>query len=127
MPVPFRVMVWTVPPTFSALSVSLTVPLMLPLVAGVKLMGSTHVASAASVAVLSEVEVNNGHAVLPVLFKLKLVETLGFVPVAGIGKFNGPLPMFENVTVCGLSLLVEPTTVGWKTRLGASDTSSFTT
>ena len=75
--------------------------------------------TAASVAGLNELDVNIGHAVPLVPLRLKLVvETLGFVPVAGIGKVNGALPMFENMTVCGLSLLVDPTLVEAKVRLG---------
>jgi hypothetical protein len=125
--VPFKVMVWTVPSIFNALSVSLSVPLILPLVAGVKLMGRVHDVAAASVAVSNEVEVNNGHAVAPVLFRLKLGEMLGFVPVAGIGKVNVAFPMFEKVTVCGLSLLVEPTLVEAKVRLGPAPSAIFST
>lgn len=127
MPVPFSVMVWTVPLTFSALSVNLSAPLMLPLVVGVKLMGSVHVVAGASVAVLSELDVNIGHAVPPVLFKLKLVDMLGFVPVAGIGKVKAALPMFEKMTVFGLSLLVEPTLVDAKERPGPVPRAIFST
>jgi hypothetical protein len=127
VPVPFRLMVWTDPPTFNALSVSLTVPLILPVVAGVKLIGSVHVVAAGRVAMLSEVEVNSGHAIPPVLFMLKLAEILGFVPVAGIGNVNAAFPIFENRTVFGLSLLVEPTLVEAKVKLGPVPSAIFST
>ena len=111
-------MVWTVPLAFSALSVVLTDPVMLPAAAGVKLMGSVQEVAAAREAVLPELVVNAGQAVLPVLLTLKLLETLGFVPVPGMGKVKGAFPMLENVTVWGLSLLVEPTLVEAKFRVG---------
>ena len=99
VPVPFRVIVWTVPLTFNALSVALTAPVMLPEATGLKLIGSVQEVAAAKVAALPALVVNVGQAVLPVLLTLKLVETLGFVPVPGIGKDKGALPMFENITV----------------------------
>ncbi len=50
---------------------------------------------------------------------------LGLFPLPGIGKFSTALPMFSTVTVCGLSLLVEPGAVNAKFRLGGSAKSSF--
>jgi hypothetical protein len=52
---------------------------------------------------------------------------LGFSPLPGTGKFSAALPAFSTVTVCGLSLLVEPITVGAKLRIGGSAKSSFNT
>ncbi len=50
---------------------------------------------------------------------------LGLFPLPGIGKFSAALPTFSIVTVCGLSLLVEPGAVNAKLRLGGSTRSSF--
>ena len=54
------------------------------------------------------------------------VAMLGFKPVAGTGKLKVALPLLVKVTVCGLSMLVEPNAVEAKLRLGASAKSSFT-
>jgi hypothetical protein len=50
---------------------------------------------------------------------------LGLFPLEGTEKLNAVLPLFSTVTVCGLSLLVEPGAVGAKLRLGESAKSSF--
>ena len=50
----------------------------------------------------------------------KLADTLGLVPVAGSEMIKGELPSLLTVTVCGLSLLVEPTTVLAKVSVGVS-------
>src|SRR6266566_3768774 len=52
---------------------------------------------------------------------------LGFKPVAGTGNVSAAFPIFVSVTVCGLSLLVEPTAVGAKLRLGGSAKSNSST
>jgi hypothetical protein len=49
-----------------------------------------------------------------------LADTLGLVPVAGSEMIKGELPSLLTVTVCGLSLLVEPTTVLAKVSVGVS-------
>ena len=49
---------------------------------------------------------------------------LGLFPLIGTGKLSAALPMFSTVTLCGLSLLVEPQGVAAKLRLGGSQKSS---
>jgi hypothetical protein len=73
------------------------------------------VAPGARVAGLDEL-VTTGHVVeLP---RLKFVEMLGLLPEAGVGKMSMPVPLFSIVIVCGLSLLVEPTGVDTKLKVG---------
>jgi hypothetical protein len=101
--------------------VSVRVPLRTPVTVGVKLMGNRQYASAASVPAVEEPEFSNGQAEEPLLFKVKFAVMLGLLPFDGIGKVNEALPTFSTVTVCGLSLLVEPTDVLAKVRLGGSE------
>jgi hypothetical protein len=84
---------------------------MLPADVGTKLTGRVQDAPTANVPADEAVLPINGQAVAPVLFKLKFVEMLGFAPLDGIGKVSVAFPLFDNVTVCGLSLLVELTFV----------------
>jgi hypothetical protein len=98
-----------------------------PAAVGVKLMGSWQDAPAASVPVVEEALLRSGQAEAPLLLKEKFAAMLGLLPVDGIGKVNVALPMFSTVTVWGLSVLVEPTTVLAKLRLGGSAKSSFST
>jgi len=58
---------------------------------------------------------------------VKFADILGLLLLDGTGKLNGALPMFSIVTVCWLSVLVEPKAVLAKLRLGASAKSSFKT
>jgi len=127
VPVPPSVIVCVEAATFRLLSVSTSEPVRLPVVAGVKLMGRMQVVFAASDPADEEV-VTRGQAVLPVLVRLKLVpERFGSLPVPGMGSVSAAVPMFSSVTVCGLSLLVLPTTVDAKLRVGAVARFSFTT
>ena len=82
---------------------------------------------AASVPGAEEPLAISGDADVPLLFKLKFAATLGLFPDAGTGKVNTELPVFSTVTAFGLSLLVEPTAVEAKPRLGGSVKSSFNT
>ena len=68
-------------------------------------------APAASVPADEAVLPINGQAVPPVLFKVKFDAILGLFPLDGIGSVSAVFPLFHSVTVCGLSLLVEPTFV----------------
>jgi hypothetical protein len=95
---------------------------MLPADVGVKLMGRVQgVPSASDPAELAELDIN-GQADDPTLFNVKLAAMLGLFPLDGIGKVSAALPRFHTVTVCGLSLLVEPTSVNTKLRAGGFDT-----
>ena len=77
-------------------------------------------APAASVPADEAVLPINGQAVPPVLFNVKFVDMLGLLPLDGIENVKVEFPLFQSVTVCGLSLLVEPTAVVAKARLGGS-------
>jgi len=128
VPVPLSEIVCVEAETFRVLSVSTSDPVRLPVPAGVKLMGRMQVALAANVPADPEVVVSSGQAVLPTLFRLKLVpERFGSVPVPGIGNVSAVVPRFSSVTVFGLSLLVEPTVVEAKFRVGAVPRFSLTT
>jgi hypothetical protein len=85
---------------------------MLPGVVGIKLMKSVHVPGASEP---GAAVVPSGHVELPP--STKFVEMLGSVPVVGI-NVSAALPMFSSSSVCGLSLLVLPTLVDAKLRLG---------
>jgi len=109
--VPLNEIVWVALGTFRLLSVSTSDPLMLPVDVGAKLIGRVHDVPAARDPVNEAVLPINGHAVPPALFKVKFVETLGLLPLDGIGKVSAAFPLFHSVTVCGLSPLVDPTVV----------------
>ncbi len=111
----------------SALSVSASAPLMLPVVSGVKLMDNRQDWPTASVPAAGEPAPTKGHEDDAPLFNAKFAAMLGFSPLPGTGKFSTALPTSSTVTVCGLSLLVEPITVGAKLRFGGSAKSSFNT
>jgi hypothetical protein len=91
-------------------------PLIVPAAVGAKLIGSVQDAPVASVPVDEAVLPINGQAVPPVLFKVKFAAILGLFPLVGIGSDSAVFPLFHNVTVWGLSLLVEPTAVDAKLR-----------
>ena len=109
------------------LSVSTSKPLRAPAAVGVKLIGNRHDAPAASVPAVEEPLLRSGQAEVPLLFKMKFAAMLGLLPAEGTEKLNAALPKFSTVTVCGLSVLVEPTAALAKLRLGASARSSFNT
>ena len=46
--------------------------------------------------------------------------TTGSAPETGTGRVRSALPMFQTVTVCGLSSLATPTAAGSKVRSGGS-------
>jgi hypothetical protein len=100
---------------------------MLPETVGSKLIDNEQEAPAASVPTVEERALIIGQAVAPVLSRVKLVAMLGLLPVEGTGKLSGILPMFRSITAFGLSLLVVPTCVGTKLRLGGSAKSAFHT
>jgi hypothetical protein len=110
--------------TFRLFAVSTNDPLMLPACCGVKLMGRVQEAPAASVPGVEPLATTGQVAEPP---KVKFIEMLGFIPEAGTRKLSGALPMFCSVNTCGLSLLLEPTGVLAKLRLGGvTRFSSFT-
>src|SRR5665213_1069092 len=123
---PFSAIV-CVAPRLTLLSLITSEPLMLPPVVGVKLMGNVQLVFAGTEADDPEELVSSGQAVPPTLFRVKPVEMLGLVPVPGMGNVSAALPMFSSVTVCGLSLLVEPTAVDANVSDGALLMVSFTT
>jgi hypothetical protein len=93
---------------------------MVPGTLGTKLMGRVQVAPDARVAGEELLVVSRGHAVPPLLLSQKFAAMLGSVPVVGIGKVNDALPLLATVTVFGLSLLVESTSVEAKLSDGGS-------
>ena len=106
---------------------STTEPLRVPAVVGTKLMGNRQEAPAASDPAVEELALTSGHAVAPLLARVKFAAMFGLFPVEGMGKFSIALPIFLTVTVRGLSLLAEPTCVEAKVRDGGSAKSnSFT-
>ena len=74
-------------------------------------------ARAASVPAV-ELAVTSGHADSALLLRRKSAEMLGLFPLLGAGNVSGALPMFCTVTICGLSLLVEPAGVAAKLSEG---------
>ena len=102
------------------LSVMARAPWKVPIEAGTKLMGNWQDAPAASVPGTEEPLVTRWQSDTPVLLSVKFAEMLGLLPLDGTGKVSAAFPVFSTVTVCGLSLLVEPTTVLANIRLGAS-------
>ena len=90
---------------------------MLPTDVGVKLIGKVQDAPTARVPAAGELLSINGQAIPPELFKVKFVEMLGLFPLDEMGKVSAVFPSFHSVTVCGLSLLAEPTFVVAKLRL----------
>ena len=112
---------------FILLSVTTNDPLIVPAAVGAKLIGRVHEAPAASVPADDEVLPVIGQAVPPELLKAKFVEMLGLLPLDGIENVSAVFPLFDSVNVCGLSLLVVPTTADAKLRFGASAKSNFTT
>jgi hypothetical protein len=128
VPVPLNKMLCAVYPgavAFNALSVKTIEPLKAPATVGAKPMGSVQDWPAKSVPAVEEPALISGHAEARPLPSVKLAAMLGLFPLLGTGKFNAALPTFSIVTVCGLSLLVEPGAVNAKLRLGGSAKSSF--
>ena len=99
-------------------------PLIEPTAFGVKLIRLVHEDPGSSVAAL-EFEVSCGQVELSPIVNPAVM--LGSKPVAGTGNVSAALPIFVSITVCGLSLLVEPTAVDAKLSLGGSEKSIFTT
>ena len=104
------------------MSVSTSDPPKVPASVGAKLIGNWHEAPAASVPGNDAVEATSGQAVPAVLFRVKFSAMLGLLPEPGTGKASAALPMFESVTVCGLSVLMDPTLVGAKVNAGGAAT-----
>jgi hypothetical protein len=104
----------------SALSVTTSVPVRFPAAVGVKLIGKRQDAPAANVPAVEEPALTSGHEDASLLFRVKFTEMIGLFPVTGAGRLSGALPIFSTVIVCGLSVLVEPTGVVTKLRLGGS-------
>jgi hypothetical protein len=115
--VPLSEIVWVAFVPFKLLFVSTSDPVMLPEDVGAKLIDSVQDAPAAKVPADPAVLPINGQADPPELFKVKFVEMLGLFPLDGIENVSAALPLFARVTVCGLSLLVEPTAVVAKLKL----------
>src|ERR1035438_10160859 len=111
----------------SALSVKTNVPLKLPVTGGIKLMGNRQDWPAASVPAVEDPALTGGQVDAPLVFKVKFAAMLGLLPILGTGKLSAALPTFSNVTVRGLSPLIEPGSVAAKLRLGGSAKSSFNT
>jgi len=109
------------------LSVTTSVPLSVPVVVGAKVMGNKQDCPAARVPAVEDPALTTGHEDVPLLFRVKFPAMFGLFPLLGTGRFSAEVPKFSKVIVCGLSLLVEPTTVAAKVRLGASAKSSFNT
>ena len=99
-------MVCVEPATFAELSVVTSAPEIEPAWVGVKSIASVQLAPMASIIGADMLEscgqVDEGS-------KLKLVETLGLVPLDGGEMVSGAEPSFSRVTVCGPLLC--PTTV----------------
>jgi hypothetical protein len=125
-PVPLNAMLCDVYPgaiEFRSLFVSTSEPFRVPNAVGAKLMGKIQDAPAASVPAVEEPEPTSGQSEEPPLGKVKFGVMLGLLPVDGIGKLNGMLPMFSTVTVCVGP--VEPTATFGKLKLGGSTKSSW--
>jgi hypothetical protein len=101
-------------------SVNTSDPLKLPAAVGAKLIENAQEAPAASVPGAEELLSTTGQELGALPARVKFVVMLGLLPVAGTGKDRSALPAFSSVTVCGLSVLVEPTGVLAKVRLGGS-------
>jgi hypothetical protein len=65
---------------------------------GVKLTVNVQLEPAASVPGVDEPEETSGQADEALLSRVKFGETLGLLPVLGIGKVSGALPMFKSCT-----------------------------
>jgi hypothetical protein len=125
VPMPLKGMLCIDPLTLRELSVKTSDPFSDPTAVGEKLMGSRQDSPAAKVPGDEELELISGHAEATLLSSVKFAAILGFSPVEGMGNDSAALPIFVRVTVCGLSLLVEPTAVEAKLRLGGSAKSSL--
>jgi len=106
---------------FKLLSVRVRKALRAPVAPGTKLTGNRQDAPGASVPAVEDPLLTSRQSAEPPLLKVKFAPMLGLLPLDGTGKVNAALPTFSTVTVCGLSLLVEPTTVVANVRLGASE------
>ena len=119
IPVPFNVMLCVADDALSELSVRVSVSLRVPVVVGKKSMLRLQLAFAAS----EKLDVQSGGVPLPVA----RVKSAGRVR-PGATAVSAALPKFSTVTVCGLSLLVEPTFVEAKLNDGGAPAkSSFST
>jgi hypothetical protein len=104
---------------FRLVSVNTSEPLRLPGTVGAKVTGKVQLAPAARVADALLLLYVNGQLPPLLLSKVKFVAMLGLFPLLRIGKVSVALPLLIIVSVCGLSLLIEPTAVDAKVRLGA--------
>ncbi len=130
VPVPLNRMLCAAYPgaaALSALSVNTSVPFKAPAAEGMKPISNRQERPGKSVPAAVEPELTSGQADVPLLLSVKFVGMLGFIPLLGTGKFSVALPTFSTVTVCWLSLLVDPGAVNAKLRLGGSAKSSFNT
>lgn len=98
VPVPFS---WIVcaEVAFSALSLRASDPLRVPVVVGVKLIAREHEALAAKLPGPDAPVLTSGQADAPPLFRLKLSEILGLLPLLGTDIDSVAFPIFEMVTV----------------------------
>jgi hypothetical protein len=104
----------------SELSSSATVPVKVPDAGAVKLMGNWHDWPAAIDHPAAAPVLTSGQRFCPLLDSVKFPVTPGLLPLEGIAKLSGDVPMFSRVTVFGLSLLVDPGAVIANVMLGAS-------
>jgi hypothetical protein len=89
---------------------------MVPSVVGLKSMAALQLAPAVRVYAVDELVLVCVQ--VEALSQPKFAATLGLYPVMGSGKVRVALPLLATVTVCGLSVLVEPTAVVAKVRVG---------
>jgi hypothetical protein len=101
-------------------SVSTNVPLNAPTEAGAKLTDSVQEVPAASDPGADESLPATGQAPEAFAFREKFDPILGFWPEDGTGNVKTALPTFSTVTVCGLSVLIEPTAALAKVKMGGS-------
>ena len=109
-PVPLSAMLWVALVWLSALSVSTTLPGLLPATVGMKLIDTSQLAPAAK-------GVPEVQRLVSTTFSGKLAGLLGLLPTS-VAKSSGWLPMLATCTVCGQSLLVKPSVVAAKVSDG---------
>ena len=80
-------------------SFSTSEPSRVPTAVGTKLMGKKQLEAGANVADDDEPDVTSGQADRPLPASAKFAETLGLLPVAGMGKVSSVLPMFRSSTI----------------------------
>src|ERR1019366_9332282 len=90
--VPFSEKLCVAPAMLRLLSVSVSEPVIRPVVVGAKLIGSRQLEPAASVPAVEDEGVRSGQSPAPPLVRVKFVVMAGLFPVAGTGKVNGAFP-----------------------------------